>query len=160
MIEQKLKNYREMLEIAKGISSSARVRKLEMNEQWEIYIPTEFTADWNLPDNYRDTPAWDAFQEHDYSYGGSKLAQWGENRFSDLPIDGIADYYNLETLISIRVDELMQEFEMSTGIKLANVKTLARNEVVQWQRALTKIRDDVRAEFSNQRAALDAMWKM
>lgn len=94
MYEYQPKSYEEMMAIAKQISPDAKVRISEFTDTWEIYIATEFNPSHELPAEYEGTPAWTAHKTPDSH--GDVLTRWAnKNSFNHLPIEGVADYYNL-----------------------------------------------------------------
>lgn len=111
-----LRTHAEMLEAAKAISPEARVRVLDYGSQrWEIYIPTPFEPAFDLPDSYKGTPAWEAAQKVDYSHD-NELCRWGhKNGYRDLPIEGVADFYNLRSNYGARKEEIAEESDRKAG---------------------------------------------
>lgn len=112
-IEPAIKTYPEMLEIAKAVSPDADVRLTDERNLWEIHIPTDFQPAIELPENLKDTPAWKAFKEPDASYG-DVLHRWGfRSGYRNVPLEGIAELYNLEKEIceiaNNKLDELRKE---------------------------------------------------
>lgn len=121
------RTYAQMLEIAKAISPDARVRAIDYGEQkWEIYIPSEFAPTYDLPESYKGTPAWDLSLLDDGSYG-DQLSRWGyKNGYRGLPIEGIADYYNVQCEFSSREYAIASELDKSAGF-------IPMNEITDWK---------------------------
>jgi hypothetical protein len=121
------RTYAQMMEIAKKIHPDARVRMIEFVEQkWEIYIPSEFVPVYRLPECYKDTPAWAASLEHDGSYG-DELSRWGyKNGYRDLPIEGIADYFNLMSDFAYRKNTLAEDLDRQVGL-------IPMSEITDWE---------------------------
>lgn len=108
---ENVRSHAEMMEEALKISPKARVRLKEDSDQWEIYIPTDCTANYELPATYEGTPAWEADKNPDSGYG-NELARWGHKSFqySNAPIEMIADYYNLQQDTAAADYRFLQEY--------------------------------------------------
>lgn len=88
------KTLAEINEYAKTIHPDAKARWNDYN--WVIEIPTEFVGPIELPESFRDTPAWEADHEYEGSYG-STLARWAyKNGYGSQPIEIVAMHYNLQ----------------------------------------------------------------
>lgn len=156
--EEHIKSYSQMMEIARSISPDAKVRKHDFNDSWEIYIPTEFTANHNLPEEYKDTPAWDAEHNYDARYG-SDLGCWAENRgLEQYPIEAVAELYNLSHKQMIRQQELLSAFENESGIYPKNYETLLAGQAKRWSDKNNEFKDQAREELKDEWAALNKKW--
>lgn len=153
------KSYSKMVELAEAISPKAKVRKKSDEDVWEIYIPTDFHIDPNLSEEYKGTAAWDASNEYDYSYGGSELDRWAENRnYEDYPIDAVAEFYNHAMTVAKKAHELLMEFQKETGIYPENRENLTKAQVTMWLNKNRDVELEANEIFADTRAALDKKW--
>lgn len=105
--------YEEMLEVAKTIHPSARVRlSADISRgTWEIYIPTAIEVVRELPERFDGTPAAMAAELID-SRGVSGLENYARKKgYDKFPIDCAADYYNMDN----EVMDLMTSAMMNNG---------------------------------------------
>lgn len=121
------RTYEEMEAAAKKIHPDARVRMIDYGEQkWEIYIPSDFVPVYHLPERYKDTPAWAASLKNDASYG-DELSRWGyKNGYRGLPIEGIADYFNLMMDFSYRKNTLAEDLDRQAEL-------IPMSEIIDWE---------------------------
>jgi hypothetical protein len=88
------KTFEEVLAYAQTLHPDATVKSTDENT-WQVIIPTDFTIPYGLPESYKGTPAWEAYEEQS-SGGESVLERWGrKNSHGWSPTVIVADYYNL-----------------------------------------------------------------
>lgn len=133
--------YEEVLEVAKKIHSSARVRpSRDRVGYWEIYIPTAFEEVRELPERFDGTPAADAANTYDQGVeiaGRSVLDKYAKkNGYDRLPLDCAADYYNLQAeTLKIYTKAVEENGGSAVGVL-----------------------DDLGPQFAGMRAMLDMTW--
>ena len=131
------RTYEQMEEAAKKIHPDARVRILDYGQQqWEIYIPSDFVPVFDLPERFKDTPAWQQYQIFDGSHG-DLLSRWGnKNGYRDLPIEGVADYFNFIMDFSSRKKALAEDLDTKEGLipmsKITDWEPITRELATQY----------------------------
>lgn len=151
--ESEERTYEQMLEIAKAISPDARVRSINYGAmQWEIYISSPYAPNYDLSESYKGTPAWDLSLQDDGSYG-DELSRWGyKNGHGSIPIDGVADYYNLMVEFAERKGSIATELHKKAGLvpmsEITDWKSITRETAAQYMEnqkiAEKEIADDYR----------------
>lgn len=152
------KNYREMMEIAQKISPEARVRMVGYNDQWEIYIPTVFNVSHELDESYQGTPAWEAYKTRDSSHD-DELQRWGyKNSHRDLPIEGIADYYNFMQEKHAAWSKARDILSEAAGTTIVDYSTATKEEFIAYKVSWNQAEEQIAPEFARKLTELEEKW--
>lgn len=106
-------NFNEMQAKAKELHHDAVV-SLE-NGQWVIHVKTDIHESSELPETFRDTPAWEALATEEDNYG-TDLYRWQwKNGHSDKPLIIAARFYNLKAEIAhAHISETKKRYDEET----------------------------------------------
>lgn len=136
-------SYEEMLEKAKLLHPEATVSN--DNDEWVITIkPRVFQVDYMLPETYKGTPAWEAYNTES-SGGESELERFGRKNLGwDLSISEIAIEYNIRCERQEWVKEKLVIFRAKNSLPLHDNWFLSddaeaeygANQVKAWARAV------------------------
>lgn len=152
------KNYAQMRELAEAISPKAKVRKKGSEDIWEIYIPTDFHIDVNLSEDYKGTPAWDAYNQYDAKYG-NELERWSDySGYDELPVEAVADFYNCEIAASSRAAELLDAAQKETGISPEVRDKLSKEQIRLWFEMKKEARKTADLEFQGSMDEINKKW--
>lgn len=157
------RTYNQMVEFAKVISPDARVRSVNYGDpKWEIYIPTPFSPSSDLPESFKETPAWKLYLKYDVSYD-NELSRWGyKNSHSDLPIEAVADYYNLEIEFANRQYAISSELDEKAGFvpmdKIINWESITREIAEQYIAHRKRASEEVREDYMKAARDLREKW--
>lgn len=111
-----MNSYELAVKQAKEISPWAKVRLAEDGLAWQITIPTGILSPFRLPDSYRGTPAWDAYNEPNIAFQNALMSWANRKKMLGRPLEYIADYYNLSQTEGAEMAVFAKELHKETGV--------------------------------------------
>jgi hypothetical protein len=152
------KSYDEMIKLAAAISPLAKLRTTYENT-WEIYIPTEFEVVWELPEKYKNTPAW-TFNEEHYA-GESGLARWGrKNGQSSLCLEGLADIWNENERFQTLAIAERKRLNDKDGIDMGDFTDINREDIAAYKKNDSIASDKFMEEHRERLEAIYDKWSI
>lgn len=157
-LEPVRKSYAEMLEIAKKLSPEARLR-LDSSGIWEIYLSTDYAMSLDLPESYRDTPAWLSHLTPDPGRERSCLEAWASrNGIKNMPIEAMADYLNQEERAQDLMQAELEKLNTETGVDTSDWNTVDEAGFEQYEKNRDSVEKQFREQFTNERKVLETKW--
>lgn len=140
--EASQRSYTEMLAEAQKIHPDMKVRlDLIDHQQWEMYMPTAFIERHDLSESFKGTPAWQWQEERDSGYGNQLQRYRHKNGFDCVPLEGVAEYVNLNHEESAWGNSILDEKLKEDGI------------VIDW----SNISDEVFRKYKAHRAEAERL---
>lgn len=148
------KSYAEMMAIALAIHPDMKVRLTQFDYSgWEMYMPTSFIEKYDLPDEFKGTVAWEMYEERDSGYDNSLQRYRHKNGFDSIPLEGVAEYVNLNHEQNAWGTEVLNQLLKDNGIVID-----WKNITKETMHSYNVFRDEASAladtEFETQRKAL------
>lgn len=107
----------QMIAEAKQVHPDATARLNEFTNTWEIIITTPYVDSYTLDDRFIGTPAWDAFNEQEASYGDN-LSRWGyKNGHGEESLESLAEIFNAHIEERKRKLQLADAYLAEKGLK-------------------------------------------
>lgn len=146
------RSYSEMLVEAQKIHPDMKVRLVDENG-WEMFMPTAFIERYELSDDFKGTVAWEWYESRDSGYDNALQRYRHKNGFDSTPLEGVAEYVNLNHEENAWGTEVLNQLLKDNGI------------VIDWDtitkeifRKYEQFRDEASAlanvEFASKRLAL------
>lgn len=111
------RSYTEMLAEAQKIHPDMKVRlDVFTHSEWEMFMPTPFIERYELPDDFKGTHAWELYEERDSGYDNSLQRYRHKNGFDGVPLEGVAEYVNLNHEQNAWGTEVMNRLLKENGI--------------------------------------------
>lgn len=155
--EASQRSYTEMLEAAKKIHPDMQVRlDLIDHQKWEMYMPTEFIERHNLPESFKGTPAWEMQEERDSGYDNQLQRYRHKNGLDCVPLEGVAEYINLNYEENAWGSKIRDERLMQEGIVIdwKDWKNVSDEDFLKYKKYHKEAERLCEIEFADKRQAL------
>lgn len=110
--------YDEMVALATSMHPDMKVRVIDegAGREWEFYFLPAKNVPFELPESFRGTPAWDAYEKRDSGYD-TELWRWQHNLGYDMmPNEGVGEMYNFQSERGKFVRKEIERLDAITGI--------------------------------------------
>lgn len=157
---KKTMSYDEALAYAKTLHPNATVSLNGSYDTWAISIETNIDVDMKLPAHFDGTPAAVAYAQWESSCDNELLRWASTNGYGWVPLDGLAEIYNLEEKKKTAYYKEVTARQLETFGGSFDWDNADNDTFSAYTAIISETQLKVKAKFAKKQAAWDKKWQM